>query len=682
MEQAPLMDYLSFRLDDDFVRKYSRRKVNWGFPMGGGNYLGEWMFFDKYSRKKADGTKERWHETCRRVIEGMYSIQKDHCLAKQTPWNDLKAQRSAQDAFDRMFNFKWLPPGRGLWMMGTEFVNGRGNSAALQNCAFISTEKLTNHSAYEATLPFVRLMEMSMLGVGVGFDVKGAGKLTIHEPQKNQETYVIPDTREGWVESVGLLLESFFFKNRPTWVFDYSEIRPAGTPIKGFGGTAAGSGPLIRLHEMIRDQFTGRAGQKITETDIADVQNQIGVCVQAGNVRRSAEIALGPADSKEFLNLKNYEENERRMAWGWASNNSVFAEVGGNYDYIAERIADNGEPGLFWLDMCRDYGRTIDPPNKRDYRAAGTNPCSEQTLESYECCTLVETFPIRHDNLKDYLATLKVAYLYGKSVTLLPTHWPETNEVMSRNHRIGTSVTGQAQFAETHGWTEMRKWLNTGYNYIQAKDTKYSEWMGVRESIKTTSVKPSGTVSLLAGVTPGVHWPVNTIYYRRQRIVNSSVMLDVAREAGYHVEPAAEDPETTSVVTFPVRGPEVRTEAQVSMWEKMALAVLHQEWWADNQVSCTVTFSQDEKDSIPALLRAHDGKLKSISLLPIQDQETTSYAQLPYESISEEQYESAIEGVNALDWKRLYGSGEAEEADGEKYCANDTCEVPWATSEA
>lgn len=671
-----MSDYLSFKLDDDFVRKFSRRKVDWGFPMGGGNHLGEWIFFDKYSRLKDDGTKERWHDVCRRVIEGMFSIQKDHCRDKQTPWNEFKAKKSAEDAFERMFGFKWLPPGRGLWMMGTSFVNERKNSAALQNCAFISTEKLSSHSAYEATLPFVRLMEMSMLGVGVGFDVLGAGKLTIHEPGEKIETFVVPDTREGWVESVHLLLESYFFKNRPTWEFDPSEVRPAGEPIKGFGGTAAGSGPLLRLHDMIRSQFAGRAEDKITETDIADLENQIGVCVQAGNVRRSAEICLGPDDSKEFLNLKNYEENPRRSEWGWASNNSIIAEVGGNYDHIAERIADNGEPGLFWLDLCRDYGRLVDPPNKRDYRAMGTNPCSEQTLESHECCTLVETFPIRHDNLKDYLATLKLSYLYGKSVTLLPTHWPETNEVMSRNHRIGTSVTGMAQFAELHGWTEMRNWLNQGYNYIQNKDRQYSEWMGVRESIKTTSVKPSGSVSLLAGVTPGVHWPVNRIYWRRQRVINSSFMIEVAREAGYLVEPAAEDPDTTSVITFPVRGPDVRTEKEVTMWEKASLAIVHQRYWADNQVSATVTFSEEEKKDIPALLRAHDGQLKSISMLPIQDPDTTQYKQLPYEAITEEQYDEAILDVKPLDWKRLYGSGEAEEAEGEKYCANDTCELP------
>src|SRR5690606_10070977 len=143
------MSFLSFNLPDDFIKGYAKKKVNWGFPVGGGNSLGELTYVSKYSRRKEDGTKERWHETCRRVVEGYYSILKDHCSMNRTPWNEFKAQRAAQDSFDRMFNFKWLPPGRGIWAMGTELVNGERNSAPLYNCAFLSTHKLSHHSAWE-----------------------------------------------------------------------------------------------------------------------------------------------------------------------------------------------------------------------------------------------------------------------------------------------------------------------------------------------------------------------------------------------------------------------------------------------------------------------------------------------------------------------------------------------------
>ncbi len=692
------MDYLSFRLPDDFVAGYSSRKVDWGFPVGGGNSLGELTFVSKYSRRKEDGTKERWHETCRRVVEGYYSILKDHCKHNRTPWNEFKAQKAAQDSFERLFTFKWTPPGRGLWMMGTRFVHQKQNSAALQNCSFISTEKLSSHSAWEATLPFVRLMEMSMLGVGVGFDTKGAGNLTIHEPLVDTVRIItIEDSREGWYESVALLLETYFFKNRQAVVFDYSEIRPAGEIIGGFGGIAAGPSPLIELHKSIEKLFDSRDKDRITSTDIVDLMNLIGKCVVAGNVRRSAEIAIGEITDKEFLSLKDVSKNPERMGvqvdadgklvldengnytwiekggWGFTSNNSVYASVGGiDYSEVARTIATNGEPGLFYLDLCRRYGRLIDQPNDKDYRASGTNPCSEQTLESYECCTLVESFPSKHDTIEDYMATLKHAYLYAKAVTLLPTHWPETNEVMQRNRRIGCSMSGVVQFVESRSWTQLKTWMDESYAYVQKKDKKFSEWLGVRESIKTTSIKPSGTVSLLAGVTPGVHWPVASgTYIRRTRYAINDSLVEVFETAGYHVEPDVQDPQHTVVVSFPTVGPEVRTEHEVSAWEKADLAVTAQRYWADNQVSVTVTFGESESDQLAAILQAKEGQLKSVSFLPIYDN-GGAYAQMPYEAISKERQEEMSASVKKISQAALYGK-KAADAAGEKFCNNDTC---------
>lgn len=669
-----MTDHLSFRLNDEFVEQYKDRPVDWGFPIGAGNSLGELTFLTKYSREKEDGTKERWYETCRRVIEGMFSIQRDHCALHRTPWNANKAQRAAEDAFERLFDFKWTPPGRGLWMAGTRFVSEHG-SAALQNCAFVSTQHL---GVRNATKPFVRLMEMSMLGIGVGFDTRGAGRLEIQEPlapDPDSFTYQVEDSREGWCKSTELVLESFLVPGRPYVTLDYSLVRPAGMPIKGFGGKAAGPGPLKQLHFSLNQLFSGRAGQLITSSDIVDVQNMIGKCVVAGNVRRSAEIAFGESDDKNFLELKNWEVNPERMGpdgWGNLSNNSVFAEVGGAYDHLVEGIALNGEPGLFYLDLARSHGRLLDPPNDKDYRAMGANPCAEQTLEDNECCTLVETYPSRHDNLPDFLRTIKVAYLYAKSVTLLPTHWPETNEVMTRNRRIGTSMSGIAQFAERHGWTELRRWCDASYDEVTRRDVQYSEWLGVRESIKTTSVKPSGTVSLLNGVTPGVHWPVaSQLYIRRIRFRANDPLVESFEKAGYQVEPDVMDPEYTVVVAFPTMGPQVRSETQVSVWEKVALAAVMQRHWADNQVSATFTFQPHEQDQIGAILRAFDGQLKSLSFLPLG--EAGAYRQMPYEPLDEDQFNLLRKGVKKINWNEVYEAG--GEAEGERYCSNDVCEI-------
>ena len=670
----------SFRLTDDFVSGYNDKFAPFGYRDAGGNSVGEITFLRTYSRLKADGTKETWVDVCERVINGMYSLQKDHCKTSRLPWNDSKAQASAKEAFDRLFNLKWTPPGRGLWIMGTELVNKYRNSAALQNCAFVSTAEMTKSNPAK---PFGFLMEASMLGVGVGFDQLGADKdFTIYTPDSlGMFVYEVEDTREGWVESVTVLINSYLKSdNLPTITFDYSKVRPAGAPIATFGGTAAGHEPLEKLHNHIRRTFSGRAGQKLTRVDIADIGNLIGVCVVSGNVRRSAELLLGRLDDQDFLNLKNIEKFPERnsydadsQGWGWMSNNSVSTTVGQDLSGIVEGIALNGEPGVVWLDMSRKYGRLADPANNKDWRVAGYNPCAEQSLESYECCTLVETYLNRHESLEDYKRTLKFAYLYAKTVTLLPTHWEETNAIMQRNRRIGTSMSGVANFADRVGLPVLREWMDTGYNTIKNYDNIYSEWLGIRESIKMTTVKPSGTVSILAGESPGVHWTPGGKYFNRAiRFSNEDPMLPLFKMANYRVEPASESPDTTSVVFFPIKSDAERAERDVTIFEKMSLAAVAQRYWSDNSVSVTISFDPEtESEHVGTVLHMYDGQLKTVSFLPSGN---FTYPQMPYTQISEEEYTDATMKLFPIDFSGVYG-GLAADAIGEAYCTTDACEI-------
>ena len=664
------MGLFSFELANEFVESYASKKAPFGYRDAAGNSVGEVTFLRTYSRLKPDGTKETWVEVCERVINGMYSLQKDHAKRQRLPWSDAKAASSAKEAFDRLFNLKWTPPGRGLWVMGTPLVNEQRNSAALQNCAFVSTGSMTK---VDPAKPFAFLMEASMLGVGVGFDDKGADKeFTIYEP-KEDYTYEIPDTREGWVDSTALLINAYLKPDTKSPVFDYSLIRPAGVPIKTFGGTAAGHEPLEKLHGYLRGLFDGKAGTKLTRRQIADIGNMIGVCVVSGNVRRSAELLMGRLDDQDFLNLKNYDLNPERSSHGWMSNNSVEVAVGQDLSPILDGIIRNGEPGVIWMDVSRKYGRLVDPANNKDWRIAGYNPCAEQSLESYECCTLVETYLNRHDNLEDFKRTLKFAYLYAKTVTLLPTHWQETNAIMQRNRRIGTSISGVANFADNNGWSVLRTWMDEGYNVIKNYDNTYSEWLGIRESIKMTTVKPSGTVSILAGESPGVHWASGGKFFNRAiRFSNSDPMLPLFRMANYRVEPASESPETTSVVFFPVKTDAKRAEKEVSVYEKVALAATAQKYWSDNSVSVTVTFDPEkESDSIGPALHMHDGDLKTISFLPMGN---FTYPQMPYTQITAEEYEEATMTLMPIDFVGVY-AGMASDAIGENYCSTDACEV-------
>jgi adenosylcobalamin-dependent ribonucleoside-triphosphate reductase len=557
--------------------------------------------------------------------------------------------------------------------MGTAITEEKGLYAALNNCAFVSTKTIKDDYAK----PFCFLMDASMLGVGVGFDTKGAGEILVKGVDKNRETtYEIPDTREGWVESLRLLLESYFHKT-PIVNFDYSLIRLAGEPIKGFGGVSSGPEPLEEVHGDIRKVLEKNSGNPITITTIVDIMNLIGKCVVAGNVRRTAEIVFGDPHSEEYLDLKNYKVNPHRDQYGWTSNNSIFAELGMDYTEVSKRIVDNGEPGLAWLENMRHYSRMKNGGDDKDHRAMGGNPCLEQTLESYELCCLVETFPDNHDDLEDYKRTLKYAYLYAKTVTLGRTHWSDTNRVMLRNRRIGCSVSGVAQFITHRGLNELKTWLEDGYDHIQEWDDVYSDWFAIPKSIKTTSVKPSGTVSLLAGSTPGLHYPESRFYIRRIRLSINSELIEPLKKAGYKIEPAFGSEDSTLVVEVPVDvGEGIRTAEELSIWEQFSLASFLQRHWADNQVSCTVTFNPEkEGDEIPNVLNYFQYHLKGISLLPRHD--WGAYPQMPYEAIEEKEYNKQIKKLGKLN----FGVIKNEEAEIDKFCNNDSCEIPSLTGD-
>lgn len=485
-----------FRLDDAFLQDFANREVKWG-PVGYVVYKRTYARFQDPDqpggahRTVPPGESEDWWQTVARVVEGCYQIQQRHCQLTHVYWNERKAQQSAQRMYELIFDFKFTPPGRGLWMMGTPYIRDHG-SAALNNCAFVSTE----HIDIDFSEPFIFLMDMSMLGVGVGSDTRGADSIDIVKPARAEFTLAIPDTREGWIDATRTVLEAYV-GNGAIPEFDYSAIRPAGEPIRGFGGTAAGPEPLRKLLEQdLPTILDPLAGQSITSAAIVDIHNVIGKCVVSGNVRRSAEIMFGEPDDLDFLKLKDPEVAGERMvgenSWRWASNNSIFASVGMDYATAAGFTAKAGEPGYLWLDNIRDYGRMVDGPNYKDQRAMGANPCVEQTLESYELCCLVETYPAHHETFEEYEETLKYAYLYAKTVTLLPTHNQRTNRVMMRNRRIGLSQSGIIQNVAKHGWREHFTWCDRGYAAVQSWDTVYSEWFCVPPSIKTTSVKPSG----------------------------------------------------------------------------------------------------------------------------------------------------------------------------------------------
>ena len=1008
VETKQATDFLSFKLSSKFVDGYANLDPPLGYKDAAGNSIGEIVLIDKYSRLKPDGTKERWYEVCRRVIEGTFSIQKDWAKDHALPWNDNKAQRSAEEAYDLLFQLYWSPPGRGMSAMGSYVVNGLKNSMPLQNCAVVSTNDMTKA---DPANPFCFLFDVGMLGVGIGTDTRGADKeFVIHDPSENvlgPEIYVVPDTREGWVESLRRKLNSYLIAGRRPVKLDTSLIRKKGSPIKTFGGVAPGPKPLEKLMERIDNALGGRKGELFNEVDIADIMNMTGICIVSGNVRRMAELILGKYGSKSFINLKNYdvfpERNDysdpENPGWGHMSNNTVLATPGQSYDDIIEGITRNGEPGILWLDNIHNHSRMADPVTTDDWRVVGANPClrystpvatrngivmigdwansggvrevwdgsdwvkatafssgvkktvtlkmsnnreltvtpdhllgsgdgfieagmmgsrpievmrpdhelydinpydvvmgaahgdgtwhkaserwfltigkddqvildtmfatgmvervneydndgiqtawfkrdlllsketiptrmipdvyhhapatlvrgflrglysangsavlshkrvnlktcnkamahqvmdmldllgirnsivttkaagvehkngyyvsreayavvingvydvarfakqigflhshktavldqicalpvgrtkpikvtsitanqneeevfdftmeqthyasvlgfkvhncSEQFLESKECCTLADLHFSRIPNVLKLRRAIKYAFLYAKTVTLLPTHLPETNAIMQRNRRIGLSVSGVADFMDANGRALNRAWLNTGNSWVAEYDKVYSEWLCVRESIRTTTVKPTGTIGLLVGESPGGHWtPGGSYFWRTMRFPLESPIVAEYTAAGYRVEPDVTDPSNTVVVYFPIKSKSMRSERDVSIYEKASLAVDLQHYWSNNGVSVTISFREDEVDDVKRILEMYDSRLKSVSFLPLRP---NVYAQAPFSEMTSFEYEEAKATLKRVDTSVLYLSG--KEAEGESGCTNDTCMV-------
>ena len=648
-----------FRLSQNFLKNYDGKQPKWG-PIGYITYL------RSYSRIKPDGKNEEFWETCKRVVEGCYTVQMNYCKNLRLNWNAHKAQISAQEMYSRMFDFKFLPGGRGLYSMGTDLIYTRGG-IYLYNCAMVSTKDIH----YDFSDPFVWMMDLEMCGVGVGFDTAGAGEANIKQPKEGDYTFVVEDSREGWCEALRVVLDAYVGKAKYPKEIDYSKIRAEGEPIVTSGGVAPGSGPLVKCIEEINSVLSKVIGTSVTSTVIVDIMNIIGKAVVSGGKRRSAQIAFGSVNDKEYMELKDLTKHKDEVYnWRWASNNSVLATEGMDYSSVIEQFSKSGEPGLIYLDKLKNYGRLKDPIRKDDLEIIGTNPCGEIGLPDRGLCNLVETFPSNHETYEDFERTLKYAYLYCKTVTLIPTHCERTNQVIMRQRRLGISQSGITQAMEKHGIREYLNWCDKGYTYLQGVDEIYSNWLCVTKSIKLTTVKPSGTISLLPGVTPGIHFPHSEYYIRRIRVQNTNQKLIKAlRKIGYKNEDTKYN-DNAVVFEFPVRSENFfRSKIDVSLWQQMELGSKMQHFWCDNSVSQTITFNESERELLREALELYEDRLKTTSFLPLEE---GLYEQAPYETITEKEYKSLIK---KLDTSGLYDINNGIHEEEEKFCDGDKCEV-------
>jgi ribonucleoside-triphosphate reductase (thioredoxin) len=630
-----------------------QRSSNFGF--GG---FGELVYYRTYSRCD-NGAQETWIDTVKRVINGIMSIRKWYYQQHNIPWYDGYWQDFARDMAVSMFKMEWLPPGRGLWAMGTPLMYERG-SMALYNCAYTEINTLTDDLCW--------MMDALMHGVGVGFKPNRDDNIKL-KPRVDTINYIVDDSREGWVNSVHKLLD-YYLGYSPKPIFDYTQIRKAGEPLKTFGGTASGPQPLIDLHSNIITMceeyiHNHHYDSVMLKTDLA---NLIGCCVVAGNVRRSAEIAISPVSDPIFMDLKDYNKYTYRKDFGWMSNNSVILESSDDFDRlgdIAYRVMQNGEPGYINYINLR-VGRIGDNDYTED-QATGINPCGEIPLEDKEVCNVADTCPTRCASIKQWLNACMYATFYTSTVALLPTHQSITNSVVARNRRIGVGIVDFAEWKRQYGTHKVIRCLRRGYHEIRGYNKLYAREAGVPESIRVTTVKPGGTTTKLMGRIPGIMHPTATYMIRRIRVQKGTPFEKVLIDAHIPYEPCNAQPDYTNVFEYPVYNGEVRPIEDVSLWEQASNLVLLQREWADNAVSNTLIFKSTELNEIEHVLSSIAPVTKSVTMLPHM---TDSYPQMPEEPISRIDYLKRVESISPIDWTTYRQPGV-----GEKYCDTESCSM-------
>lgn len=582
-----------------------------------------------YAREITPGVTEEFPQTIERVLDACQTQL--HCGFTGEELDRLR---------EYFLKLKASVAGRFLWQLGTGTVDRLG-LASLQNCAFTVID--------HPIRPFCWAMDMLALGSGVGYNLqhRHIDKLPIVKEwfkapvrmDNGGADFIIPDSREGWVKFLGKTLKAAFLSETPekgSFTYSTQVIRGKGTPIKGFGGVASGPEDLCWGIGKISEILSKRHGKKIRPIDALDIMNIIGYIIVAGNVRRSAQIAIGDPDDVEFLLAKRWDMGSI-PSWRAMSNNSVAADdIEDLHDYFWEGYEGKGEAyGLINLRLSRKVGR-LGETQYPDLEVEGFNPCAEQSLAPYETCCLAEVFLPNVESKEEFFDILELLYRINKHSLLLPSHHPETAKIVHKNMRMGIGLTGLLQVSD-----EKNGWLNEGYEYLREFDEAYSEENDLPKSIKLTTVKPSGTLSLLPGVTPGIHPGYAQYMFRRIRIGASNPLVETCRSHGYPIEyvrnfDGTEDYNTV-VVTFPFSYPEGTILASdMTAIDQLKEIQRLQNDWSDNSVSCTIYYRKEELPSIRDFLKKHyRNGFKSLSFLLHKDH---GFDQAPYEEISEEQF--------------------------------------------
>ena len=621
----------------------------------------QFIHLSRYSRwLDSETRRESWPETVDRYLNYMCDVQ----CASRIPAT-VKAQLR-----ENILNLAIMPSMRCMMTAGKALET---ENIAGFNCSYITVD---------SPRCFDEALYILMCGTGVGFSVERQfiNKMpAINWPMEYvSDTIVVRDSKRGWAEALQKLIAMLFEGKVPAW--DMSKLRPAGTPLKTFGGRASGPEPLERLFKFCVRMFENSAGRRLNSEECHDLMCMIGDIVVVGGVRRSALISLSNPSDDRMRHAKSGEWWNQTPWRSLANNSAVYTEKPDMSVFFREwhslYESKSGERGIVnrvgLQDKAREIGRAL--------AEFGLNPCGEIILRPNQFCNLSEVVVRPEDDLDDLKAKVQLAALIGTMQATL-TKFRHVRKVWQRNTEeeslLGVSLTGQfdhAILSGCEGVEKMREWLTALREEARKANKKWAKKLDINPAAAVTCVKPSGTVSQLVDSSSGMHPRYNEHYVRRVRADKKDPLAEMMKDMKFPWEPEAAKDKCEHIVifSFPMKSPETSIlQRNLSAIEHLEIWKVYREAWCDHNPSITVQVREHEWMEVGAWVYKNFDCIGGVSFLPLDD---NIYVQAPYQTIGEEEYEAMLAAMpQNVDWSRLSDYEKDDRTKRRQECTGPTC---------
>jgi ribonucleoside-diphosphate reductase alpha chain len=633
----------------------------------------EFIHLSRYSRwNDTEKRRESWEETVDRYFNFFEQHLKERCdfSFKSSIKNELK---------DAILNLNVMPSMRCLMTAGAALER---DEIAGYNCSFIAIDNPRS---------FDEILYILSCGVGVGFSVERQHVTqlpTVAESFYDTDTtIVVQDSKIGWAKSLKELIGLLYQGQVPK--IDVSRVRPAGAPLKTFGGRASGPDPLVALFEFCIKTFKYASGRKLQSIECHDIVCKIAEVIVVGGVRRSALISLSNLSDDRMRVAKSGQwwiENVQRAL---ANNSACYTErpdIGIFMDeWKSLYESRSGERGIFNLlaakKSAESLGTTSTGDPRRDAtKIAGTNPCAEILLRNKGFCNLSEVVVREEDTKETLKKKVELATILGtiqSSLTnfrYLTKEWQKNAE---EERLLGVSLTGilDSKFMSTPG-DDLKDFLSELREVAIQTNRKWAKLLNIPESASITCVKPSGTVSQLVDSASGIHPRHSKYYIRTVRSDNKDPLCSLMKSLGFPHEPDVTKPEHTTVFSFPVQSPpNARFRDSLTAIQHLELWLFYKKFWAEHTVSITISVKEHEWLDVAAYVYKHFDHISGISFLPFSDH---VYKQAPYQDCSREQYQALLSKMpEYVDWTKLhiYEKEDTTTSTQELACVAGNCEI-------